>query len=481
MDRGAARADAVTRPRGVPRRVAATARWVLLVGAVAAASGLVLRGQPGVAGSGGWRLAAWSGWRLLAPRTPQGLPEQQLAPGRPPDPVAGPLAEPRPDGLPPPATSAPGPTGPLASVPLSAGRMASVTQSSVRRLHIDGPWGPLALEQSPGPDVPPERRWRMVQPCCAPADAPLVEGALASLLTMPVHGPLGAGLRPDELERYGLLDPELRIELHLEPPSGAAGATASRTVVLSVGAPAGWASAEPPQPVGEWRYVKLAGSPEVYAAPAEALEPLRTAMPGLWRRRQVVGLARHELKRLAIRMAGRPGPVTLQQEGSRWRLGPTGAEAWGAVPTTAAPDGAEAFVEALWALQGHLVEPQAPALEALRRQGAFSEPALEVVIAGFGDRPPTRLVAEAEPLAAGEAGPPVLPRGSPVLPSLDPTQEGWGGQVEPWFTAGATPLRRVYVEQGEERLLYAVSSVALRELEAAAAPWTAPPPGEPYR
>ena len=432
---------------------------MLPVFAVALAAGLGLQGRPGAAGFG-VRRPAQSGWHLLAvrtaPRAHHPLPEG----------VSGEV--PARHEVPP--ASAPARTSPLVSASLS----------SVRRLSIDGPWGRLAVERSPWPDVPAERRWRMVAPCCAPADTPLVEAALGALLKLPVRGPVQVTARPDDLERFGLLNPEARIELLLDPAPGgstqlligarqptAAGAEARRGTA-SQGTPTAALAGAPAleeETAGEWRFVKLAGSPAVYAAPAGGLDPLLLAMPGLWRRRQVSGLARHELKRLVVWMAGRPGPVTLQQEGSLWRLGPAGPE----VPA----DAVERFVQGLWALEGHLVEARPEGLEALREQGAFGEVALEVIVAGYGARPPTRLVVEAAPLAA-DASP-------PSAPPVPPTEEGWGGQVEPWFTAGRSPLRRVYVEQGDERLLYAVSSGALRELEATAAQWTAPPPGDPFR
>ena len=408
------------------------AKWVAVVGALALAAALSLQRWPGAAGPGRRGPAAGNGWRLLAARTPQPVPERLYG-------LRQPLAR---------------------LTPAQGDALVTRGLSAVRRLRVDGLRGPLAVERSPLADEPAERRWRMVLPCCAPADAPMVEAALGALLKLPAQGPLQVGVRPDDLERYGLLNPEARIELDLESPAGAASAPAGQAVAILVGARQPAASG-----AGELCYIKLDSRPAVYAVPCDGVEPLLWAMPGLWRRRQVAGLAQHELSRLNVFMPGRPGPVTLRKGGSGWRLGPSGS----GVPA----DGAEGFVRAIWALEGHLVEPQAQGLEALRRRGTFGEVALEMLVPGYGGRPPTRLVVEAVPSAARAA--------PPAAPSIPRTEEGWGGEVEPWFSAGRPPLRRVYVEQGADRLLYAVSSVALRELEATAAQWTASPPGEPHR
>jgi len=218
----------------------------------------------------------------------------------------------------------------------------------------------------------------------------------------------------------------------------------------------------PPRP-GEtqpllWRFVRISGDPWVYRVPAEQVEALLWALPGLWQRRRIMGLQEQEVERLAVFGSGRRGPVLWTRQGDRWvALG--GSPQWQRqLGQAEEADQAEQFVEALVSLEGHLQQAQAPSLERLRQEGRFGEPSLEVLVAARAGAPTWLVVEGQAPLAASW-----LQEEKPV------------GEVEPWSVPARPPLRQVYVEQGTQRLLFWASSDALGRLEAKAAPWTALP------
>ncbi|HEY8486440.1 MAG TPA: hypothetical protein VIL11_03510, partial [Limnochordales bacterium] len=176
-------------------------------------------------------------------------------------------------------------------------------RDAVLRISLQTPQGRVELAQGEaGPDG--ASGWQVVSPCCWPAEEQRVRRLVRWVQAIPGGMRVQQAVRPDEMERFGLLRPAARLELVVQaarpagPRSdGTAWAAPVRRVVhvseayrLSLPDTA----ARGPLPSGTppllWRFVRISGDPWVYRVPAEQVEALLWALPGLWQRRRIMGL-----------------------------------------------------------------------------------------------------------------------------------------------------------------------------------------------
>lgn len=344
--------------------------------------------------------------------------------------------------------------------------------------------------------VPEERRWRLVEPVAAPADARRIEQALRDLQFSWAQAFVNDRPGERELAAYGLQPPLLEVELYYTPepapvaPSSVRQASASELarVAVRVGRAFSEATAAGDGTEGfggkRLRYVQVGDAPFVYGFEGADLEGLLKASLAAWVRQRVVGLPRSELKHLRIELPGRAGPVTLREEKGGWRL-----QVPGQPPRRLSFEAVSPFIGALWDLSARSVEAVGKDLEALRREGRWGRIVLTVSVEGLQDVPETRLVVGLRSASrapgtsvgrAADVGPAATGIG-PVATGAGPATTGVGSATprEP-----ATLL--AYVEQGSDRLLYAVDASAVQKMVAAAADWLSitarePSPGRPNR
>ena len=280
-----------------------------------------------------------------------------------------------------------------------------------------------------------ERRWRLVEPYDAPGDAEAIERVLRDLEFARVSRFVSDEPSPQELARYGLAAPQAVVEVTYAPAAGGQGGGGSgggeaQRATLLVGGEA----------EGGGRYVKRADSPSVYTVPQSDVASVLGVQADAWVRRRILGLARGEIRRVSFSMEGRPGPVTLALDaGGQWSVSPGQRR----------PEAGEvqAWLDALWSLQAEQVVAVGRSARPPERTTDARAIVMEVTVAGYDGVPVTRLVIPVPVEAAGREG---------------------GGQESP---------RTVYVEQGEDRLLYRVPAEALKEIEGFVAKWTAPESG----
>ena len=244
--------------------------------------------------------------------------------------------------------------------------------------------------------------------------------------------------------------------------------------------------------------MQVGDAPFVYGFEGADLEGLLKASLAAWVRQRVVGLPRSELKHLRIELPGRAGPVTLREEKGGWRL-----QVPGQPPRRLSFEAVSPFIGALWELSARSVEAVGKDLEALRREGRWGRIVLTVSVEGLQDVPETRLVvglrsaSRAPGTSVGRAadlGPAATGIG-PIATGAGPVATGGelvatGARSAATGIGSATPgepaTLLAYVEQGSDRLLYAVDASAVQKMVAAAADWLSttarePSPGRPDR
>lgn len=302
----------------------------------------------------------------------------------------------------------------------------------VERLRIE-PKGGRAIEvrRSPGEDPASERRWRLRAPFEAPAQAATVEDVLRDLQFAQVSEFVDDEPSRSALEEYGLVEPEAAIRITARPgpaqqvASGSGGISITRVLLVGGSGPDGA------------RYVQIEGEPSVYTVLASDVQEALSARPEAWVRQRVLGLARDEIERLSVRMTGRPGPVTLEQDGrGGWQLDPP--------RTDVSQEDVERLFDALSGLQADRVVAVGRTDGASSGNAGAGSVSIELIVAGHEGVPVTRVVF---PVSAAVAA--------------------MAGELEP-------ATRAVYVEQGGDHLTYSVQASALQEVEAIVAQWTAP-------
>lgn len=278
----------------------------------------------------------------------------------------------------------------------------------------------VAVEAGDAPAM--GRLWRLRVPFDAPADADSVESLLRDLEFLRVEEFVDDDPTAEALGRYGLSQPVAAVEL--EWGSGEADA-----LTLEVG---GQRPSERGPGFAPGLYVRVRGQPFVYTASSMDLERVFGAQPQQWIRRSLVGLARGRVRRLSLSMAGRSGPVTLEERSGRWHLEPAGGEVPGSEVDT--------FLQTLSKLTGLSVQPLGDGRDGGGGWPGGVAPHIELTLSGSDGSTMAHLVVEGPGAGAGSA----------------------------------PATRRVLVEEGADRLLYTVDSSSLEELEAAIIRWTAP-------
>ena len=304
-------------------------------------------------------------------------------------------------------------------------RLVPLAVDDVRlvRIRRDG----VTLEARRDPQAPvAERRWRLMAPYQAPGDTQAIESVLRDLEFARIGRFVDDEPSADALAGWGLASPRAVIEVEYVASEQA---ETTATVVVMVGHEADEGS----------RYVKLAGSPSVYTLPQSDLQAALEAAADDWVRRRVLGLARSEIQRISIGMEGRPGPYTLERDPQGgWRLAPQGE----ALETGEV----ESWLDSLWRLQAEGVAAVGRGAQPPQRSTGGQATVIELTVAGHDGVPVTRLVI-------------------PV-----PLQAAAGDE-------GGVALRKVYVEQAQDRLVYEVADDALRGIEGVIAKWMAPEQG----
>ncbi|HEY8425548.1 MAG TPA: DUF4340 domain-containing protein [Limnochordales bacterium] len=303
-------------------------------------------------------------------------------------------------------------------------RLVPLEVDDVRRVRIrrDG----VTLEARRDPQAPvAERRWRLTAPLEAPGDTQAIESVLRDLEFARISRFVDDEPSADSLARWGLASPRAVIEVeYVTSDDGETTATA----VVMVGNEADEGG----------RYVKLAGSPSVYTLPQSDLRAALEADADAWVRHRVLGLARSEIQRISIGMEGRPGPYTLERDHQGWKLMPQGQ--------TLETSEVESWLDSLWRLQAQGVAAVGRGAQPPQRSTGNQATLIELMVAGHDGVPVTRLVI-------------------PV-----PLQAAAGDE-------GGVALRKVYVEQAQDRLVYEVADDALRGIEGVIAKWMAPEQG----
>lgn len=312
-------------------------------------------------------------------------------------------------------------------------RLAAFGADDVQAVRVDTGQGAVEARRNPDPSSPAERRWRLVAPYGAPGDTLAIDQVLRDLEFARIARFVDDEPSASALASYGLSAPRARIELTYVPQKGgddtgaAAGEPpATERAVLLVGGDAG---------EGEV-YVKRGDQPFVYTVPVSDLQAALDATAERWVRHRVLGLARSEIQRLSFSMSGRPGPFTLEKD-------PSGQ--WTIAPGSVRPkdDEVENLFDALWRLQAQRVGAVGRAAAPPQPGGSGGAAVVEITVAGHDTTPVTRLVFE--------------------VPLTEPAAAG-----------GQAPARRVFVEQGADRLGYEVRAEDLRPIESVIAQWTAP-------
>lgn len=150
-------------------------------------------------------------------------------------------------------------------------------------------------EEEPSFSLPPEERWRLVEPMATRADREEIDRLLTALTN---------------LEKRRTVEDADRAEVGLESPAATLMlSTGDGETVLEVGSEV---------PVSNDRVVALAGEPEVYFVRGTIYEDL-TRDPGEWRDRQVVAADADDILRIELAAEGRE-PVVLVRDDEAFRI-----------------------------------------------------------------------------------------------------------------------------------------------------------------